>query len=77
MSKLADALEALPVGHKLTRANVATLQHAAVELRTLRETFNLVNADRIDSCREALETKIRLQYLRQSMEAALVEARTW
>lgn len=77
MSKMADALEALPTGHKLTRADVARLKRAAVELRILREAVDAEQAARMDNYREGLEAKIRLKFLRESVEAALVETRTW
>ena len=77
MSKLADALEAMQHGRKLTRADVAQLRHAAVELRVLREAVDAEQTARMDNYREGLEAKIRLQFLRESVEAALVEARTW
>ena len=77
MSKLADALEAMQHGRKLTRADVAQLRHAAVELRVLRKAVDAEQTMRMDNYREGLEAKIRLQFLRESVEAALVEARTW
>lgn len=76
--KTSDKLEAIAqYGKRLTRSDVAQLRRAALELRMLREEIDAKQMVHVSDYREGLETKIRLQYLIESMEAALLGAKPW
>ena len=76
--KTSDKLDAIAqYGKRLTRADVAHLRRAALELRMLREEIDAKEMVYASDYREGLETKIRLQYLIESVEAALLGAKPW